>query len=150
MKRTRFQAVLVIFFLLSGLGGCGNRTETAFVDGPKGYVEFYMPEPGLGEESLGIDVQVYRIENGKREFLGMTQKWKHLAEPRRGLTVAVPPGRQAFVVAFGSAEAPVAVEVKDGTYQRVRIELTGLSSQQVFGATQQLSFGLKATPEYAR
>ncbi len=133
--------------MLAGLAACGDRPETAFSEGPRGYVEFYLPAAGPGEEDLGIDTQVYRIENGQREFLGMTQKWKQLAEPRRGLTVAVPPGRQAFVVAFGSAEAPVDVEVKEGVYQRVRIELTGLSSQQVIGTTQQLSFGLKATPE---
>lgn len=133
--------------MLAGLAACGDRPKTAFSEGPRGYVEFYLPEPGPGEEDLGIDIQVYRIENGRRQFLGMTQKWKQLAEPRRGLTVAVPPGRQAFVAVFGSAEAPVEVEVKEGAYQRVRIEPTGLSSRQMIGTMRQLSFGLKATPE---
>ena len=150
VKRTRFQAAIAAIFLLAGLAACGDRPESAFSEAPRGYVEFYVPEPKLGEESLGIDVQVYRIENGKREFLGMTQKWKHLAEPRRGLTVSVPPGERSFVVVYGSAEAPVSVEVKDGAYHRVRIEMTGLSSQQVIGTTRQLSFGLKATPEPAQ
>ncbi len=80
----------------------------------------------------------------------MTQKWKHLAEPRRGLTVPAPPGEQAFVVVYGGAEAPVNVEVKDGACHRVRIEMTGLSSRQVIAATRQLSFGLKAMAEPPR
>ena len=150
VKRTRFQAVIAIISLLSGLGGCGDKPETAFSEGHRGYVEFYLPEPRLGEEGLGIDTQVYRIENGKREFLGMTQKWKNLAEPRRGLTVTVPPGNLAFVVVHGSAEAPVNLIVHEGTYHRVRIEITGLSSQQVIGTTRQLSFGLKATADPPR
>jgi hypothetical protein len=150
VKPFRFQAALAAIFLLAGLAACGDRPEVAFSEEPRGYVEFYMPAAKPGEEDLGIDTQVYRIENGQREFLGMTQKWTHLAEPRRGLTVAVPPGRRAFVVAFDGAEAPVTVEVQEGAYQRVRIELTGLSSQQVIGTMRQLSFGLKATPEPPR
>jgi hypothetical protein len=148
--RTRLKAALAAMFLLAGLAACGEKPETGFSNEPRGYVEFYLPEPKFGEESIGIDIQVYRIENGKRVFLGMTQKWKHLAEPRRGLTVPVPPSEQSFVVAYGSAEAPVTVKVEEGAYQRVRIEMTGLSSQQVIGTTQQLSFGLKATAEPAR
>ncbi len=150
VKRIRFQAAITAIFLLAGLAACGNKSEPAFSEEPKGYVEFYMTETRLGEESVGIDTQVYRIENGKRVFLGMTQKWKHLAEPRRGLTVSAPPGEQAFVVVYGGAEAPVTVKVEEGAYQRVRIEMTGLSSRQVIGATHQLSFGLKAAPEPAR
>jgi hypothetical protein len=150
VRHSRFQAALLAIFLLCGLAACGDKPQTAFNEGHRGYVEFYLPEAGPEKESLGIDVQVYRIENGKREFLGMTQKWKNLAEPRRGLTVKVPSGNLTFVVAYGSAEAPVKLIVHDGTYHRVRIETTGLSSQQVIGATQQLSFGLKATPEPPR
>jgi hypothetical protein len=147
VKPTRFQAAVAAIFLLAGLAACGDKSEPAFSDDPKGYVEFYLPEPRLGDENVGIDLQVYRIENGKRVFLGMTQKWKNLAEPRRGLTIAAPPGEQGFVVVYGSAEAPVTVKVEEGGYHRVRIEMTGLSSQQVIGTMRQLSFGLKATPE---
>jgi hypothetical protein len=150
VKPTRFQAAIVAILLLSGLAACGDKPETAFSEGHRGFVEFYLPEPRLGEESLGIDTQVYRIVNGQREFLGMTQKWKNLAEPRRGLTVTVPPGNLSFVVVYGSAEAPVSLIVHEGTYHRVRIEMTGLSSQQVIGTTRQLSFGLKATAEPPR
>lgn len=135
--------------LLIGLGGCGDKPEAAFNEGPRGYVEFYMPETRLGEESVDVDTQVFRIEKGSRQFLGMTQKWDKLAEPRRGLTVTVPPGEQSFVVVFGSAEAPVRVKVGEGEYRRVRIEMTGLNARQVLGTTRQLSFGLKATPEPA-
>ena len=145
MKRKRFQAVLAAIFLLAGLAACGDKPEAAFSEEPRGYVEFYMPEPRLGEESIGIDTQVYRIENGKRVFLGMTRKWKNLAEPRRGLTISVPPGEQAFIVVYGGAEAPVTVKVEEGGYHRVRIEMTGVSYQQVIGTTRQLRFGLRAT-----
>ncbi len=150
VKRTRFQAAIAAILLLAGLAACGDKPETALSEGHRGYVEFYLPEPRLGEESLGIDVQVYRIENGKREFLGMTRKWKNLAEPRRGLTVTVPPGNLDFVVVYGSAEAPLSLIVHEGTYHRVRVETTGLSSQQMIGTTRQLSFGLKAVPDPAR
>ena len=150
MNLSRFQAALLAVFLLSGLAACGDKPETAFSGVHRGFVEFYLPEPRLGEESLGIDTQVYRIENGQRVFLGMTQKWMNLAEPRRGLTVTVPPGNLDFVVVYGNAEAPFNLIVHEGTYHRVRIELTGLSSQQLIGTTRQLSFGLKAMPEPPR
>lgn len=145
----RFQAVFAVL-LLCGLAACDGQPESGYREGPKGYVEFYLPEPAAGGEDLGIDVQVYRIDNGRRSFLGMTRKWGHLAEPRRGLTVPVAPGRQDFVVVFGGAEAPVTVEVGDGSYLRVRVEPTGLDTRQVLGTMRQLSFGLKATPEPAQ
>lgn len=148
--RIRFQALLSGLFLLLGLAACGDKPESAYLEGPKAYVEFYMPEARLGDESVDVDTQVYRIENGQREFLGMTRKWKHLAQPRRGLTVAVPPGEQNFVVVHENAEASVAVKLEEGAYLRVRIEMTGLSAEQVIGATRQLRFGLKATPEPAQ
>lgn len=147
VKARKFFQVIATLSLLAGLTACGEKNETEFSEEPKGYVEFYMPEPRLGEESIGVDTQVYRIVNGRREFLGMTLLWKGLAEPRRGLTVAVPPGEQRFVVVHGSAEAPVSVEVEMGAYHRVRIEMTGVSARQMIGATRQIRFGLQATVE---
>lgn len=134
-------------FLLGGLAACGDKPEANFSNEPRGYVEFYLPAAKPGEEDIGVDTQIYRIENNKREFLGMTQKWQGLAEPRRGLTISAPPGEQVFVVVHGSAEAPVAIKVEEGGYHRVRIEMTGLGYQQMIGTTRQLRFGLQATAE---
>ncbi len=140
---------MAVFFALIGLSACGNKPEPPLNEVPKGYVEFYMPETRLGGERVDVDAQVYRIDNGRREFLGMTREWKHLAEPRRGLTVSVSPGARSFLVAYGSAEAPVAVMVEEGTYRRVRIQMTELGEQQMIGATRQLHFVLKAAVDPA-
>lgn len=150
MKHTRFQAATAVIFLLAGLAACNDQPEVDFSEGPKGYVEFYMPETRMGEESIGVDTQVYRIENGRRVFLGMTRKWKGLAEPKRGLTVAAPPGEQSFLVVLDRAEAPVTVKIEEGGYHKVRIDMTGLSHEQVIGATRQLRFGLQATVESSK
>jgi hypothetical protein len=79
--------------------------------------------------------------------MGMTRKWKGLAESKRGLTIAVPPGEQFFLVVHETAESPVTVNVVEGGYHKVRIDMTGVSHEQVIGATRQLRFGLKASVE---
>jgi hypothetical protein len=148
VKHKKFPAAIAALFLLAGLAGCGDKSqEPAFSEAPRGYVEFYMPAAQPGEEDLGVDTQIYQIEHGQRVFKGMTRKWKGLSESRRGLTVASPPGEQDFVVVYDSIFAPVRVRVEAGGYRKVRIDMTGLSAEQVIGATRQLRFGLQATTE---
>jgi hypothetical protein len=134
--------------LLIGLAACGEKFEAApFSEEPRGYVEFYMPAAMPGEEDLGVDTQIYQIENGQRVFKGMTLKWNGLSEPKRGLTVAAAPGEQSFLIVYDSTEVPVKLKVEQGGYHKVRIAMTGLSSEQIIGTTRQYRFGLEATVE---
>lgn len=137
--------------VLAGLAACSEPPPPqAFVEGPKGYVEFYLPEPAAGDNALHRDVQVFRLRQGAREFLGMTRKWSALAVARRGLTATLPPGPQDFILAADGAETPLHVEVEDGAYHRVRIDLIGVDAQQVVGATQQVRFRIEARVEALR
>jgi hypothetical protein len=145
-RRRAAVPVLLMLAMLTLVAGCDSAfQDPAFQEGPKGFVEFYIPEPKLGEEGVKVDVQVFRMDGGKRIFLGMTKKWNGLAETRRGLTAAVPPGRQDFVVAHGDAETGISVAVREGGYHRVRIGFTAISNQQMIGTSEQLSFGIQAT-----
>jgi hypothetical protein len=144
-KMTHALGMLV---LLGFLAACDSKyQEPAFQEGPKGFVEFYIPEPKAGEEGIKVDLQVFHMDAGKRVFLGMTRKWNGLAETRRGLTAALPPGRQDFVIAHGDAETSASVTVREGGYHRVRIGLTGISNQQMIGATEQVKFRIQAEVE---
>lgn len=137
--------------MISGLTACTDKPqETAFSEEPKGYVEFAMPESAPGEASIGVDTQVYQIENGQRVFKGMTRKWKGLAEQKRGLTIVATPGEHDFVIVYEGAEATAKVAVKQNGYHRVRISMTGMSQQEMIGTTRQLRFGLQAVVEPAQ
>lgn len=141
---TRTLAWGLWFALLIGLTACGKpEPGTAFDDGPKGYVEFYLPE-SEGAESLRRDVQIFHVQAGKREFLGMTRKWSKLAEARRGLTATLPPGKHDFVIAAEGAETTASVQVEKNGYHRVRIGFAGVSNQQMIGATEQVQFSIRA------
>lgn len=134
--------------LVLGLSACGDKPqEETFSNMAKGYVEFYMPESSPGQESTGVDTQIFQIENGQRVFKGMTRKWKGLAEPKRGLTITVAPGEHDFVIVYDSAEAPVRLSVRENGYHKVRIEMAGLTHHEMVGATRQLRFGLRANVE---
>lgn len=136
--------------MLTLVAGCDSAIQDpVFEEGPKGFVEFYIPEPKLGEGGVKVDVQVFRMEGGKRIFLGMTKKWNGLAETRRGLTASVPPGSQHFVVAHGDAETGISVAVSEGGYQRVRIGFADISNQKMIGTTEQLNFRIQATVDPA-
>ena len=144
----RFLAGMV---LLAGLAGCGDEFEEApFSAAPRGYVEFYMPAARPGEEDIGVDTQIYQIENGQRVFKGMTIKWKGLAEPKRGLTVATMLGEQSFVIVYDKIEVPVKLRVEKGSYRKVRIDMTGLRADRMLGTSLQYRFGLQATVEPAQ
>ena len=148
MKRSRFQTAIAAISLLLGLAACGDKFEEApFSEAPRGYVEFYMPAAGPGEEDLGVDTQIYQIENGQRVFKGMTIKWKGLAESKRGLTVAAAPGEQRFVIVYDQIEVPVKLKIEKGSYRRVRIEMTGMNADRMLGTSLQYRFGLQATVE---
>jgi hypothetical protein len=158
MKHTKFQTgklghfkpgrLLAGLILLVGLTACGDKFEEApFSEEPRGYVEFYMPAANPGEEDLGVDTQIYQIENGRRVFKGMTKKWKGLAESKRGLTVAAAPGEQSFVIVYDRTEVPVKLKIEKDGYRKVRIDMAGLTSEQMIGATRQYRFGLQATVE---
>lgn len=145
-------------WLIVGLAACTDKPQEAAmseapkinepkVNEPRGYVEFAMPESAPGEASIGVDTQIYQIENGQRVFKGMTRKWKGLAEQKRGLTVVARPGEHDFVVVHEGAQATVKVAVKQNGYHRVRISMTGLSQQEMIGTTRQLRFGLQAVVE---
>lgn len=138
--------------VLSGLAACDEPpSPQTFIEGPKGYVEFYLPEVAAGEHAVHRDVQVFRLrQGGGREFLGMTRKWGALAVARRGLTATLPPGSHDFILAAEGAETPLHVEVEDGAYHRVRIDLVGVDAQQVVGATQQVRFRIEARIEATR
>jgi hypothetical protein len=142
--------VLLMLAMLKLVAGCDSAFhEPAFEEGAKGFVEFYISERKLGEEGVKVDVQVFRMDGGKRTFLGMTKKWNGLTETRRGLTAAVPPGRQDFVIAHGDAETGISVAVREGGYHRVRIGFTAISNQQMIGTSEQLKFRIQATVEPA-
>jgi hypothetical protein len=147
VKRKSFQAAIAAVFLMIWLAACGDKPEAAFSEEPKGYVEFYMPAARPGEEDIGVDTQIYQIEHGQRVFKGMTRKWSGLSESKRGLTIAAAPGEQSFVIVYDSTEAPVKLQVEQGGYHKVRITMTGLSAEQMIGATRQLRFGLQASVE---
>jgi hypothetical protein len=135
-------------FLLLGLAACDlDNRETVFQEGPKGFVEFYIPESSQGEASVNVDAQIYRTEHGQRIFMGMTRKWNGLAEQKRGLTVAVAPGKQEFVIVHGDARTGAEVVVKEGGYHRVRIGFTGISQRQMIGTTYQVQFRMQASVE---
>lgn len=147
-KLSKMAKLLQATVLVAGLSACGDKPQApTFHDQPKGYVEFYMPESRPGEESIGIDTQIYQIENGQRVFLGMTRKWSGLAVPKRGLTVTATPGEHDYVIVYDSAEATARVAVKEGGYHKVRIDMTGMTHQEMIGATRQLRFGLQASVE---
>ncbi len=132
---------------LIGVTACGKpEPEAAFDEGPKGYVEFYLPET-QGVESLHRDVQIFHVLGGEREFLGMTRKWGKLSEARRGLTATLPPGRHDFVIAAEGAETTASIKVEKNGYHRVRIGYTGISNQQMIGATEQVQFSIQAEVE---
>lgn len=133
--------------VLIGMTACGKpEPEAAFDDGPKGYVEFYLPEPE-GTESLHRDVQIFHVQGGEREFLGMTRKWSKLSEARRGLTATLPPGKHDFVIAADGAETSASLKVEKNGYHRVRIGFEGVSNQQMIGATEQVQFRIQAEVE---
>jgi hypothetical protein len=54
------------------------------------------------------------------------------------------------VVAYDTIAAPVRVRVEEGGYHKVRIDMTGVSAEQIIGATRQLRFGLEASVEPAQ
>ena len=143
-------------WLIFGLTACTDKPqEAAFseepkINEPRGYVEFAMPESAPGEASIGVDTQIYQIENGQRVFKGMTRKWKGLAEQKRGLTIVATPGEHDFVIVYEGAEAAAKVAVKQNGYHRVRISMTGMSQQEMIGTTRQLRFGLQAAVEPAQ
>jgi hypothetical protein len=160
MNHARFQAensgshfkparrLIAGVILLAGLAACGDKFEEApFSEEARGYVEFYMPAAMPGEEDLGVDTQIYQIENGQRVFKGMTKKWNGLAEPKRGLTVAAAPGERSFVIVYDRTEVPVKLRIEKDGYRKVRIDMTGLTSEQRIGVTRQYRFGLQATVE---
>lgn len=133
--------------VLIGLSACGKpEPEKVFDEGPKGYVEFYLPE-SEGAASLHRDVQVFHVLGGEREFLGMTRKWGRLSEARRGLTATLPPGKHDFVIAADGAEATASIKVEKNGYHRVRIGFTGINNQQMIGATEQVKFRIQANVE---
>jgi hypothetical protein len=140
-------AVWIWLALLTGLTACGKpETEPAFDEGPKGYVEFYLPE-SEGVENLHRDVQIFHVLGGEREFLGMTRKWGKLTEARRGLTATLPPGKHDFIIAAEDAEAAASVQVEKNGYRRVKIGFTGIGNRQLIGTTQQVQFGIRAEVE---
>lgn len=137
----------VWLFVLMGLAACGKPDqETVFDEGPKGYVEFYLPVSETGND-LHRDVQVFHVRGSDRTFLGMTRKWNHLVQARRGLTVTVLPGEHDFVIAAEGAETTASVKVENNGYHRVRVDFTGISNQQMIGATEQVQFSIQASVE---
>jgi hypothetical protein len=137
---------IIGLFLFLGLAACDNKhPETAFQEGPKGFVEFYAPVSSQGGADVNVDTQIYRIERGQRIFMGMTSKWNGLAEQKRGLTVAVAPGKQEFAIVHDDAETGVEVLVKEGGYHRVRIGFSDITHRQTIGATYQVQFRIRAT-----
>jgi hypothetical protein len=137
--------------VLTGLAACGEPdTASAFVEGPRGYIEFYLPERDAGDQAVHRDVQVFHLRGGAREFLGMTRKWSELAEARRGLTATLAPGHHDFVLAAEGAETPVRVEVENGAYHRVRIVLVPVDARHMIGATQQVQFRIEAEVQAPR
>lgn len=152
-KLSKMVSLLQVAVLVTGLSACGDKPQEGVfsnapkLDEPRGYVEFYMPESRPGEASIGVDTQIYQIENGQRVFKGMTQKWKSLAEPKRGLTVTTTPGEHDFVIVHEGAKTTAKVAVKQNGYHRVRISMTGMSQQEMVGITRQLRFGLQASVE---
>lgn len=144
---TRAAAWLWLAVLTILTTGCGKpEPETTFDESPKGHVEFYLPEPE-GAESLHRDVQVFHVQGGEREFLGMTRKWSKLTEARRGLTATLPLGKHDFVIAADGAETTANVKVEKNGYHRVRIGFAGVSNQQMIGATEQVKFRIVAEVE---
>jgi len=60
------------------------------------------------------------------------------------------PGEHDFVIVYEGAETTAKVAVKENGYHRVRINMTGMSQQEMIGATRQLRFGLQAVVEPAQ
>ncbi|MFO7543776.1 MAG: hypothetical protein R6W97_13345 [Thiobacillus sp.] len=59
------------------LVGCdAPREPEPFVEGPKGYVAFYIPADDPAYSEFHVGAQVFRIVDGQRIFEGSTQKWK--------------------------------------------------------------------------
>ncbi|MCA1978709.1 MAG: hypothetical protein LDL19_05675 [Thiobacillus sp.] len=130
------------------LAACGAPQQTETHDaGPRGYVAFYIPADDPAYSDLHVGAQIYRIEAGKRVFVGSTQKWKNLVPARHGLTVALPPGAYTFSVEMAGGAAPVSLTVEQDVYTPVRIGAVDLVRSQMIGMSEQVHFNIRATPE---
>lgn len=123
------------------------REREAFLEGPKGFVEFYIPGGDPLAAEMHADAQVFLVRNGERVFKGMTLKWKKAADARHGLVVAVPPGAHTFSVEVAGGATPVSVNVEKDAYLPVRITSSGITRTQIIGMTNRVQFKIHATPE---
>lgn len=139
---------LVLLVAGVALAGCDAPHDTqAFDDGPKGYVAFYIPADDPAISELHVGAQVYRVVEGQRIFAGSTRKWKGLSPPRQGLTLAVPPGEQAFAVEVAGGSAPLTLTVEKDHYYPVRIAAYGISRRRIGGMSDRIQFQIQVTPE---
>lgn len=130
------------------LGACGEPQEReAFIEGPKGFVEFYIPGDDPLAAEMHADAQVFLVRNGERVFKGMTLKWKKTAGARHGVVVAVPPGAHTFSVEVAGGGTPVSVNVEKDAYLPVRVTSSGITRTQIVGMTNRVQFKIHATPE---
>lgn len=145
----RLHRAILLTFAAVTLSACAEPRD-AFIEGPKGYVEFYIPGEDPLVAELKADAAVYLLSDGQRVFQGMTLKWKKLAPARHGLVVAVPPGGHRFSVEVAGGETPVTVNLEKDAYIPVRITSSGVSRAAMLGTTNRVRFRIDATPESAR
>lgn len=143
-----FRRVFLCVTVAVLVAACSESNEPGkFIEGPKGYVEFYIPSDDPLAAEMHADAQVFLVRNGERVFKGMTLKWKKTAGARRGVVVAVPPGTHTFSVEVAGGGTPVSVNVEKDAYVPVRITSSGITRTQIIGMTNRVQFKIHATPE---
>ena len=107
--------MVIGLFLISSLLGCLSVRDRVPKGMPKGCIKFYK----YTRESIGIQAQVYRIENNEKIFAGRTSNWGFGKET--GLKLFLPPGEYDFLLTLATAETNVHVRVEEDTMTPVRI-----------------------------
>jgi hypothetical protein len=131
------------------LNACGEPRES-FVEGPRGFVEFYIPGDDPLAAELNADASIFLLRDGRRVFQGMTLRWSKLTPVRHGLVVAVAPGNHRFSVEVAGGETPVTVAVEENGYVPVRISSSGPSRTAMLGTTDRVQLRISASVESPR